>query len=71
MNVQKILNDTLEQAAKTPSREEAQRWLARVETLLDWMARHPGMAEVRCEAGRLLSDYRGTSPYVPARNRRV
>lgn len=39
--------------------EEARRWLARTEILLDWIAKHPKLVEINCEAAMLLMRYRG------------
>lgn len=41
------------------ARSEAQLWLARAEVFLDWVAQHPHLFEINCEAARLLSMYRG------------
>lgn len=42
-----------------PRTAEVRRWLARTEALLDWVAKHPKLVEVNCEAGHLLAEYRG------------
>ena len=52
-------------------REEAERWILRVEALLDWVVEHPKLVEVRHEAGRLLTDLRGASGIELTPNRRV
>jgi hypothetical protein len=39
-------------------RDAAGRSLDRVEILLEWMADHPTLPEVRTEAARLLGEYR-------------
>lgn len=38
--------------------EEARAWLARTEVLLDWIAQHPKLVEINCEAARLVNWYR-------------
>jgi len=42
-------------------RTDAQLWLARTEVFLDWVAQHPHLFELNCEAARLLSMYQGTT----------
>lgn len=41
------------------TQDEARLWLARTEVFLDWVAQHPHLFEINCEAARLLSMYRG------------
>jgi len=60
------VRDTLERAMESVALEgaeagEAERWLARAEVLLDWIAKHPRLVEINCEAAHLLSLYRGAS----------
>lgn len=71
MTVQDKLRAALSASKTTDEAEAARLWLDRVEILLDWIARHPKLVEVRSEAARLLVDYRnGDSPTPLAANRR-
>ncbi len=40
---------------------DLRRWLARTEVFLDWIAKHPRLVEINCEAAHLLSAYRAES----------
>jgi hypothetical protein len=71
MTVKSTLNAALQTQVDRTAVQEAELWLARVETLLDWIARHPKLVEIRFEAGRLLSDYRGEYPIELEPNRKV
>lgn len=54
------VRETLEKSIGTPSgNDEARLWLARAEVFLDWVAQHPHLFEINCEAARLLAMYRG------------
>jgi hypothetical protein len=48
-------------AAEAPRIAEARAWLARVETLLDWIAKHPTLVEFKSEAAQLILRYREES----------
>jgi len=68
MSIQETLQRALEclsqlreqQPGDPEALAEARAWLARTETLLDWIAKHPKMHEINCEAAGLLFRYRGT-----------
>lgn len=57
MAVRNTLQETL--TDDSAAAEEARRWLARAEVFLEWVAKHPHLHQVNCEAAGLLSAYRG------------
>ena len=61
MMVRQVLDQALETppSGETESADvaEARAWLARVEALLGWVAGHPQMVQVNCEARTLLDRF--------------
>lgn len=69
MSVQDTLKRALQDLERTGTSQptecdaiaEAHAWLARTETLLAWIAKHPKLVEINSEAAVLLLRYRGIS----------
>jgi hypothetical protein len=63
MHVRETLRTALELLARDGAApeaiDEARVWLARTEIFLDWVAKHPRLVEVNCEAAYLVTRYRG------------
>ena len=65
MAIRQSLLEALEALDKDPASDEVRLWLERLETLLDWIVQQPKLVEIRYEAARLLSDYRGADVFHP------
>lgn len=59
MSVRSNLDQALKKLGRSADVEEAQRWLARTEILLEWISQHPKLVEINCEAAMLLGQLRG------------